>query len=180
VIETFIIDWPVLLAIGLAFGGRASGRPARRAFVLGGVAVLVFTATALISYAIAPDWMWMYFIEPADAAWSLPLIALGYLFFYIVGFAAGVTLRAMSRPSLWSAIATALVLEVGVVALTWDRYHLVGSAAEWASGRAHELFSLSPSGPARTIGLLSPVFLVSLVVSFYLVRKDERASAADR
>jgi hypothetical protein len=181
VIETFIIDWPVLLTIGLVFGGRASGRAlARRAFILGSVAALVFIATALISYAIAPDWMWMYFLDPADVAWSVPLIALGYLFFYVVGFAAGVTLGRVSKLSLWSAIGAALGLEAGVVALTWDRYHLIGSAAEWASGRAHELFSASPTGPARTISLLGPVFLITLGAGLYLTWRDERATAARR
>jgi hypothetical protein len=181
VVATFIIDWPVLLAIGLLFGGWAPVRPFdSRPFVIGGMVSVVFTATALISYAIAPDWMWMYFIDPSTAVWTIPVITLGYLFFYVLGFAAAVSLRAYSRMALKAAIASALLLEAAVVALTWDRYHLIGSAIEWGTGRAHELFSLSPTGPARTIGLLGPFFLAALGVGIYLVWKDQGATASGR
>ena len=179
-IATFIIDWPVVLAIGLLFGGWAPARPFEsKAFRFGAAVAAVFTSTALISYFIAPDWMWMYFIDPSDAAWVVPIAVIGYLFTYVVGFAAGSSIRRASELAHRAAVASALLMEIAVVGLTWDRYHLIGSAQEWSTGRAHELFALDATGPARTIGLLCPIFLVALAAGIYLVRRG-RAPASSR
>lgn len=176
-IETFIIDWPVLALIGLAFGGFAT-RDAwwrSRAFYVGFATAAVFTLVAMLSYLVAPDWMWMYFLDPDEVAWSLPLIPVGYLFVYVVGFAAAIPLRAGSRRMWWGALAATLAMEVVVLGITWDRYHEIGTTREWLNNAAHELFTATPTGPARTIGLMSPVIIIVAIGAFLYVRRQQRA-----
>lgn len=176
-IETFIIDWPVLVLIGLVFGGFGARDAWWRtpAFYAGFATAAAFTLVAMLSYLIAPDWMWMYFLDPDEVAWSLPLIPLGYLFVYVVGFAAAIPLRAASRRAWWAALAATLAMEVVVIGITWDRYHEVGTTRQWLNDAAHELFSAAPTGPARTIGLMSPLFVVIAIAAFWYVRRQQRA-----
>ena len=176
-IETFIIDWPVLALIGLAFGWFAT-RDAwwrSRAFYAGFATAAVFTLVAMLSYLVAPDWMWMYFLDPDEVAWSLPLIPVGYLFVYVVGFAAAIPLRAGSRRMWLGALAATLAMEVVVLGITWDRYHEIGTTREWLNNAAHELFTATPTGPARTIGLMSPVIIIVAIGAFLYVRRQQRA-----
>lgn len=181
-IATFIIDWPVLIFIGVVFGAFAPDTSwwRGRAFVAGLVTAAVFTATAVISYFIEPDWMWMYFLDPDEVSWVVPLIPVGFLLLYALAFAAAVSLRQLDRLALWAAGALALLAEIVVVAVTWDRYRLVGTRQEWLTGSAHELFSTSPSGPVKTIGLLGPVFAAVFLAALYVVYRSRRAIAADR
>lgn len=181
-VETFVIDWPVLLFLGILFGAFApAGDWLRsRAFAAGLATTLVFTAVAFISYAVAPDWMWMYFLTPSDASWALPGIAIGYVGMFLLGFAAAIGIRPVGRGMLVGAAVGALSAEVVVVALTWSRYHLIGTKEEWVAGRAHELFTASPSGPVTTIGILGPVFLVVLGASLFVAWRSGRAAVAGR
>ena len=181
-IETFIIDWPVLIFIGLLFGAFAPPTEAwsSRAFIAGLVASVAFTATAFISYVVAPDWMWMYFLDPDGVAWSLPVVALGYPATFVLGFAAALGLRSLSRSYVFGAAAAALVSEIVVLGLTWDRYRFVGTTKEWLSNEAVPLLSTSPEGPVRVIGLLGPLFLVVLVATFLWTLRGRRATTTDR
>ena len=179
-IATFIIDWPVLVLLGIVFAIVTP--PQRwwqsRAFLAGMIVSGFFTASALLSYVVAPDWMWMYFIDPAEARWTLPLMPFAYLGTYVLGFAAGISLKQFSPRVAWAGAVAALAFEVGVVALTWDRYRAVGSATQWSSGNAYDLFATSPSGPVVTISVSGAAFLVSLVVALTFVWRKSRASAA--
>lgn len=181
-IETFIIDWPVLMIIGLVFGLFAPEEDwwRSRAFVGGFVAASAFTLVALISYGIAPDWMWMYFLESSEVSWIVPFIPLAYLFVYALSFAGAVSLVRTRKTFLWTALAMSVLMEAAVVAVTWDRYHLVGTTAQWTAGNAHELFSVSPSGPAKSIGLLSPLFVVALAGSLFVTWRGRREASARR
>jgi hypothetical protein len=149
-----------------------------RAFAAGGITALVFTIVAFASYAVAPDWMWMYFLDPDDVAWALPAIALGYLVAFVVGFAAAVGLKPLGRRIVTFAAAAMIAAEVVVIAITWSRYHEVGTRAEWLKGDAHELFSVSPSGPVATIGVLAPVFFVVLAGALFYTWRSSRSGTA--
>jgi hypothetical protein len=172
----------VLLFLGILFGSFAPAGDWRRSrpFVAGLATALAFTAIAFISYAVAPDWMWMYFLAPSDVAWALPGIAVGYVAVFVLGFAAAVGLKPLGARVLATAAITMLIGEIGVVALTWSRYHLIGTRQEWVTGNAHELFTASPSGPVTTIGLLGPVFLAVFAVSLFVTWRSGRAAAARR
>ena len=165
-----------MLFLGILFGAFApsDGWWRSRTFKAGSVAALVFTFVAFASYAVAPDWMWMYFLDPSDVAWALPAIAVAYVVTYLLGFAAAIELKQLGTKVVTAAAAAMVVGEIVVIALTWSRYHLVGTRSEWLEGNAHELFSVSPSGPVTTIGLLVPVFFVVLAASLVYVWRSSR------
>jgi hypothetical protein len=167
----------VLVFLGILFGSFAPAREwwRSRAFVAGTVTAGVFTFVAFASYAVAPDWMWMYFLDPSDVAWSLPGLVVAYVVTYLLGFAAAVGLKPLGTKALAVAGVAMVAAEAGVIALTWSRYHLVGTRAEWLRDDAHELFSVSPSGPVKTIGLLVPAFFVVLAVALFSTWRSARA-----
>jgi hypothetical protein len=181
-IETFIIDWPVLLFLGTLFGWFAPAESwwRSRAFRAGAITALVFTIIAFVSYALAPDWMWMYFFTPSKVAWTLPGIAVGYLLMFVVGFGASIALKPLGAKVVASVAVGLLAGELGIVAITWSRYHLVGTKQEWLNGNAHELFTSSPSGPASTIGLLGPAFALICAAALFVTWRANRASAGRR
>lgn len=179
-IETFIIDWPMLSFIGLLFGYFSPGERwwSSRAFYWGLASAVAFTAVAFISYAVAPDWMWGYFFAPSEVVWALPGIAIGYLFVFALGFAAAVGLRPLGRTVVGAMIVAALLGEIGAIAITWERYHLVGSRQQWLRGLAHELLTVSPTGPVKTIGTLGAVFAAIFAVSLLFAWRSRRAASA--
>ena len=181
-VATFIIDWPVLTFLGFAFGAYAPVQRwwRSRAFLGGAITAIVFTSTALISYAVAPDWMWMYYVDPDKVSWSVPLIGVAYIVLFGFAFLSAVGLKASDVNVVWPLAIVSLAGEVLILALTWDRYHRVGTTVEWLRGQAAELFSVSPEGPVKTIGILGPVFAVTLAVAFVMVYRGRRAAAADR
>jgi hypothetical protein len=170
----------VLLFLGILFGAFAPREAwwKSRAFFAGSVAALVFTIVAFASYAVAPDWMWMYFLDPGDVAWSLPAIAIGYLVAFGMGFAAAVALKSLSTRLVVAAAASMLAAEIVVLAITWSRYHEVGTRAEWLRGGAHELFTARPSGPVATIGVLVPVFFAVLAAALFYTWRATRAGSS--
>ncbi|MFN2593705.1 MAG: hypothetical protein ABR579_02310 [Actinomycetota bacterium] len=170
----------MLMFIGLLFGAFSPTSQwwKSTAFTAGAVTAAVFTATAFISYALAPDWMWMYWIDPSHAAWALPGIAIGYLFVFTVSFAAGTAIKQLGTRVQITAVVAALCGEVGIVAITWDRYHRIGTTAQWLQGKAHELFSLHPSGAARAIGAMGPVFALAFVACLVVTWRSRDAVAA--
>jgi hypothetical protein len=175
--KTFIIDWPVLVFLGLVFGMFAPPLQwwRSRALMAGAIAAGVFTLTALVSYAIAPDWMWMYFLEPDAVEWAVFVMPVAYAFTFLLGFWSAIALGALGRATVARAAVVALLLEVMVIGITWDRYHQVGTASEFEAGRAHELFTAAPTGPARSIGLMGPVFLAVAIAAFVWARKSDAA-----
>jgi hypothetical protein len=182
VVATFIIDWPVLTFLGFAFGAAAPVQRwwRSRAFIAGVITAVVFTSTALISYLVAPDWMWMYYTDPDTVSWAVPFIGIAYIVLFGFAFLSAVGLNASGIRIAWKLAIVSLVFEVGVVAFTWDRYHRVGTTVEWLRGHAAELFSTSPEGPVKTIGVLGPIFAITMAVAFFLVYKGRRATTAGR
>ncbi|MEA2476903.1 MAG: hypothetical protein QOC87_1102 [Actinomycetota bacterium] len=172
----------MLMFIGLLFGAFAPASEwwKSTAFTAGSATAAVFTATAFVSYALAPDWMWMYWIEPARVSWALPGIAIGYFFVFVLSFAAATAIRQVGRKAQVAAIGAALAGEIGIVAITWDRYHRIGTTSQWLQGRAHELFSLHPTGVARTIGVMGPVFAVAFVACLFVTWRSRDALVAGR
>lgn len=168
--------------LGLLFGGLSPTEDAwhSRALKVGAIVAVVFTGTAFASYLVAPDWMWMYFLAPDPVAWSLPLIAVGYLVTFALGFALAQSLRVLGRGYVIVASATMLIAELAVVAVTWDRYRSVGTKDEWLSGSAHSLFAAPPTGPVKLIGLLGPLFVITLIAGIIVTWRTSRAAATDR
>lgn len=135
-----------------------------------------FTASALLSYVVAPDWMWMYFLEPDEARWTVPLMPFAYVATYVLGFAAGVSLKQLSMRMVWFGAAVALAAEAAVVALTWDRYVSVGSPE---TGEVYYLFDSPPAGPVVMISVTGAVFAVVLVAGLIWLWRQSRARVVD-
>lgn len=180
VVATFIIDWPVVAFFGLFFGNHSPIRSWWRsgAFAGGLIASGGFTAVAMMSYRIAPDWMWMYYRDPDQMRPAVPLMPVGYMLTFFGGFLASLRLREKDR-SIWPAAAGAVAAEVAVVAATWDRYHRIGTRAEWEEGTASELVTAKPQGLAKQISSFGPIVLATFVLGLFLARRS-RASAAGR
>ena len=181
-VATFIIDWPVLTFLGFAFGALAPLERwwRSRAFVGGAVTAVVFTGTALISYVVAPAWMWMYYADPNKLDWAVPLIGFAYLVCFALAFVTAIGLRSSGINIVWKLAIVSLAFEVLIVGLTWSRYHQVGTQIEFLNGKAAELFAVPPEGPVKTIGALGPVFAVTLGVTLWMSFRSRRAAAADR
>lgn len=182
VMETFVVDWPVLALIGLGFAAAAPRARwwASRAFVAGAVAAIAFTAVALLGYAVAPDWMWMYFLRSSDVAWAVPLVLALYPCTYAAAFAAGVALKDAGGAAFAGALAVAAAAELFVVALTWDRYRLVGTRREWLDGDAHALLTASPDGPVIALAVAAPALAAVVALAALTAYRSRRAPAADR
>ncbi|HWL64481.1 MAG TPA: hypothetical protein VNP73_00755, partial [Actinomycetota bacterium] len=109
-----------------------------------------------------------------------PVIALGYAFTFILGYASALGVRVLGRPQLVAAAAASLVAEIAVIAATWDRYRFVGTRSQWSAGDAYPLFGVSPEGPVRLISVLGPIFAVALAAGVWIAWRGSRAAAADR
>jgi hypothetical protein len=161
----------MLIGAIAAWLGRRDDVSSRRWALRGAVATSVFLASALAAYAKGPDWMWMYFLEPP----ALTVVDLAFMavVLYYLPFAAGFALtragerRWPGRGGLLVA-ASALVLNVYVVARLFDRYAHVGTRADYLAGRAaplagdHALKGVLNAGGAALGATL--VVLVALAV----------------
>lgn len=175
-IETFIIDWPVLAFFGFLFGGASSRIGVLRALVAGLIPTGGFTASAMLSYNHAPDWMWMYYRDPEEMEPVVRLMPAAYVAAFLLSF---VPALRMERSSLRLARGVALGAEAAVVAATWDRYHRIGTKEEWTNGTADELLAVKPQGKAKQISGYLPV-VVGTFLAGALVAWGGRASASRR
>ncbi|MDP9067729.1 MAG: hypothetical protein M3N53_05180 [Actinomycetota bacterium] len=180
-IETFIIDWPILAFFGFFFGGSAPKRGALRssAFAGGLIATGGLTASAMLSNKHAPDWMWMYFRDPRDMEPVVRLMPLGYLLAFVGSFLTALRLRSSGSAAVSKAAGLAVAAEVGAIAATWDRYHRIGSKTEWENGTADELVTAKPQGKAKRIAGYAPLVIGTFAAGVTLAWRGH-ASAARR
>lgn len=172
VIETYIIDWPVLAFFGFFFGGSSpvAGWWRSRAFTGGLLATAGFTASAVLANKAAPDWMWMYYRDPREMEPVTRWMPAGYVLAYVAAFLAAIGIRRRGG-STTTAAGVALLSEVAVVAATWDRYHRIGTKEEWASGTADELLTLKPEGKAKKVSSYAPLVFGTLAFGLLIARK---------
>lgn len=175
-IETFIIDWPVLAFFGFAFGDRAGSRRWWRspAFAGGLTATGGFATAAMLSNKHAPDWMWMYLRDPREMKKVTDVMPIAYALAYVLAFASATR---MARPARRKSALVAAACEVAIVGATWDRYHRVGTREEWEEGRADELVSLSPQGRAKKIASYTPLVAATLLAGVLMARRDDASSS---
>jgi hypothetical protein len=176
VIETFIIDWPILAFFGFWFGGASARVGTLRALIAGLIPTAGFTASAMLSYNHAPDWMWMYYRDPDEMEPVVRWMPQAYVAAFLLSFWSALR---MERSGLRSARALSLGAEAAVVAATWDRYHRIGTKEEWAAGTADELVALKPEGKAKQISTYVPL-VVGTIVAGGLIAWSGRASSARR
>ena len=189
-IETVFLDWALALGAGLLFGLAGRGEVASaptlfrtRAFRWGLVYLhLGVLAISVTLYAIAPAWMWMYWVDPGHLPVVVVILAFVlYEVCYVAGFALAAELERWKRNATWGiAIAMFLAINAAEVATRTRLFH-VGSYAEYAAGRAPLGIRFSPFhlDPVMAIvlgpGLIAMVAIV--VVALRLWRSDQRLAA---
>ena len=176
VVATFIIDWPVLAFFGFFFGGAAPDKNSwrSRAFWAGLMTSSAFTASAMLSYQYAPDWMWMYYRDPEELEGYVKVMPAAYLATFLATFAAALGMR---RKGVRKAAALSLVAEAAVVGATWDRYHRVGTKQQWEEGTAAELFAAKPEGLAKKISSFGPLVIGSFLLGLLMIRGSGASSS---
>lgn len=93
-VATVFFDWALSFGVGLLFGifGRpeleaSRSRLATRAFALGfAFETIAVLPVALAVYILAPEWMWMYWVDPARLDVGVEVVAFAM---YYVSFVAG-------------------------------------------------------------------------------------------
>lgn len=188
VIPTFIIDWPVLILIGLIFGygvrkpdsGFWYSLPSlflTRAFVSGKIITGLFVLIVYYSYLLAPDWMWMYFIRGAELpGWMVWYVLALYFFAYALGFLMKFELEKLSTKSPFLMMLFMLVAEAGIIFPLKDRYLHVGTYSEFYSNLALPLpESVVGTVPGVLTGILVVIAILLLVWSrrqtFIIIKK---------
>lgn len=175
-IETFIIDWPVLAFFGFLFGGTSSRIGTSRALIAGLIPTGGFTASAMLSHNHAPDWMWMYYRDPEEMEPVVRAMPAAYVAAFLLSF---VSALRMQRSTVRVARGLALGAEAAVIAATWDRYHRIGTKEEWTDGAADELLAFKPQGKAKQISRYLPL-VVGTFVAGVVVAWGGHASSSRR
>ena len=175
-IATFIIDWPILAFLGFLFGGVSARVGTVRALAAGLIPTGGLTASAMLSYRHAPDWMWMYYRDPEEMEGLVRRMPPAYLAAFLVSFA---TVLRMEPSRVRTTTGCALGVEAAVVAATWDRCHRIGTKEEWLTGSADELVAVKPQGKAKKIAAYVPL-VVGTFVAGVAVAGGGRAFTARR
>lgn len=175
-VKTFIIDWPLLILIGLLFGYGVKGKPQgsvllTRAFISGKFVITLFIIIVFYSYLLAPDWMWMYF-APAETIpmWIVIYVLIMYYFAYAVGFLLQRELAKISSALPVFYVVLMFFAEIGMILSLWDRYSHVGTLAEYQAGTAIPLAESAVGGlPSILTGIL---FLAGIGLIFWSRRQE--------
>ncbi len=133
----------------------------------------VFAALVATGYALAPDWMWMYFIpaQEANAATLIVVIVALYLMPYAAGLHFGCHFLSNRRRRYLTGVAVCVGLQAALVLFLWQRYSQVGTMEEFIAGTAQPLSSAQPVGSILTAG----AFVLAAVawLQWRIFRHDE-------
>lgn len=112
-----------------------------------------FLAVVAVSYAVAPDWMWTYYVRPSEVtAAGLFYVA---LVFYLLPYASGVFIGqlCMRNRKRWIiGIITCLIVQAAMLGGWWQRYTHVGTAEEFFAGAAQPITSARPLNIILNVG----------------------------
>ncbi|MGH2740161.1 MAG: hypothetical protein ACRDH6_06740 [Actinomycetota bacterium] len=142
-VETVFFDWALSFGVGLLFGifgrpefDRARSRLTTRAFALGfafeTVAVLPI---ALSVYVLAPDWMWMYWVDSARLSVGVEVFAFAmYYVSFVAGFLLAPELERLRARLAWIVWGMGSIGLLTAVVLTKDRLLALGTVSEFEAG----------------------------------------------
>ncbi len=175
---TFIIDWPVVILIGLIFAYGIKGQPQgsvffTRAFVAGKIILTLFVAIVYYSYWLAPDWMWGYYVRDSE----LPRWLVFYvLALYYIAYAAGFFIAHEGRKwRTWYPPVVMGLMVVGEALLIMaqqPRYLAVGTYDQFMAGTTQ---LLSDSAVGTVPGILSGVLIVLGLMALLWSRRQSFA-----
>jgi len=165
-----------LITIGLIFGYGVRGRPDKsllltRGFLSGLAVVFLFVLLVTYSYLLAPDWMFMYFVEGEEIPYWMVLFILSLYFpAYTAGFFLKMEGERIGRLLPPLLILCGLAASVLVVIPLSDRYLQVGSYADFQAGLTTPLQE-SPVG--RIPGMLS-LLLIPAAIGLIIWSRREK------
>lgn len=181
-VETIFLDWGLAFGAGLLFGMAGRGESASvgalvrtRAFRWGlaylHVGVIAISVTL---YALEPNWMWMYYVDPV----RLPLVVVAICFFlyeacYFAGFALASELERIRRNVTWAVVGVMFVAITAAEISTRDRLFKFADSTELALNAFRKGMTFSPFHiePAMAIvlgpGLIATVALVVIAVKLW-------------
>ncbi len=173
-VKTFLIDLPLLSLYGSIYAllqKKEEGSLIREsAFRWGLLFSSIFIVSVIISYFMAPHWMWMYFPENPKIGvldWIYIL-----LFLYYLPYAGGYFLARELRKKgfIYGAIVALISLleEIFIVLRLWDRYTHVGTREEFLNGTANLLWKSSVN---IVFNITIPILIVVFIISFIRIRK---------
>ena len=176
--KTFIIDWPVLLLIGIIFGYGVKGIPSgsvlkTRAHFSGKLIVAAFAGLAYYSYLLAPDWMFNYFTRASDIPlWIIVYIFVLYFFAYSAGFLLKFELAKMGKG--WPIVMGIVLLAacIAVPSAMGSRYMMVGTLEQFQSGQSIPL----PQSPVGRIPGTLTLVLVPLAIGLLFWSRRQKFS----
>lgn len=179
-IKTFIIDWPVLILVGIAFGYGTKQKPGISLFkshaFWGGMFIAAsFSALAYWSYLIAPDWMFMYVVEakqvPAIIVYGILIL---YACVYAFGFTAKFELEKISSSLPILAVILCVIAEVGIILSFKDQYINVATRAQFLSGAKQFWIPLPKSKVGGfPIGFFGAMLVPAAFMLLWWSRKQE-------
>lgn len=142
-VATVFFDWALSLGAGLLFGifGRpefdaARSKLATRAFALGlAFETIAVLPIALAVYVLAPDWMWMYWVDSARLSLGVEVLAFAmYYVSFFAGFLLAPELERLRERLAWGVWGLASVLLLAAVVVTKDRLLALGTVSEFEVG----------------------------------------------
>lgn len=173
-IETFLIDLPDLAFFGAIFALLERGKDKwffrEKGFKWGIFFTSIFIISVIISYIIAPDWMWMYF--PEESGINILDFIYILIFMYYLPYIAGYAItRYLKDIHFKYAILSAfffLIWGVYIIVRLFDRYYHVGTREEFLNGSASLL-------PSSTVGIyfnfiFLPMLFIAFAFSVYFIR----------
>jgi len=185
VIETVFLDWGLAFGTGVLFAiaGRSeiaatSQRIRTRAFRWGFAYLhLGVLSISLTLYALNPDWMWMYWVDPRALPAGIQALA---FVMYEVCFVAGFLLAAeLARRSGWllAGITAAAITTLEITART--RLFRFGTIDEFRAGTAAPAIGTNPLTVQTEFWLVAVAGLISLAaMALLLVRLARRNAEA--
>ncbi len=186
-LATFVIDSPTTFLVGVVFAFLlVDVEWDSRTFTLKGpfgwgfVFCSGFFGLALAGYAIAPDWMSMYFMEEGSPISFWGLAYLGVVLYavpYAFGYAMGVGARRCSPLAVGGVLTLGLAVQVAVVLALWDRYFHVGTRSEYEAGTALLLPEHVELSQVFNLGTLA--LAVYLGICIWIARRRLRRARLD-
>lgn len=114
-----------------------------------------FLAVVAVSYAVAPDWMWMYYVRPNEvtAAGLLYVALVFYCLPYATGVFIGQHVCLHGQRRRWMiGVITCVIVQVALLVGWWQRYTRVGTAEEFFAGVAQPLVAAQPLNIILNVG----------------------------
>jgi hypothetical protein len=182
VVETVFLDWGLAFGAGLLFGMAGRGESAAvgalvrtRAFRWGlaylHVGVIAISVTL---YVMEPDWMWMYYVRPAQL--PLVIVAIAFLLYevcYFAGFALASELERIKRNATWALVGVMFAAITAAEISTRDRLFNFTDRLQSGPVLVRKGLTFSPFHiePAMAIvlgpGLIATVALVVIAVRLW-------------